>query len=72
MFSQYNYFFLKASRAPKPSGARGLCPRWLHGCDAPEFNPTAFVVWEPIRLGRTDRQTDGRTDGVTQFPGVAI
>ena len=35
MFSQYNYFFLKASGAPKPSGARGLCPRWLHGCDAP-------------------------------------
>ena len=35
MFSQYNYFFLKASGAPETSGARGLCPRWLHGCDAP-------------------------------------
>ena len=41
-------------------------------------NPTAFVVWEPIRLGqtdgqtggRTDRRTDGQTDGVTQFPGA--
>ena len=38
MFSQYNYFFLKASGAPKPSGVRGLCPRWLHGCDAPGDN----------------------------------
>ncbi len=43
MFSQYNFFFLKASGAPKPSGARGLCPRWLHGCDAPDRRGGAGV-----------------------------
>ena len=26
----------KASGAPRTSGARGLCPRWLHGRNAPE------------------------------------
>ena len=25
-----------------------------------KFSHTAFVVWEPIRLGRTDGRTDGR------------
>ena len=47
----------------KPAPGHGLS-------ENTKFSRTAFVVWEPIRLGqtdgRTDRQTDGRRDPISR------
>ena len=54
-FKKFSIFFCL-----KPAPDHGLS-------ENTKFSRTAFVVWEPIRLGqtngRTDRRTDGQTDG---------
>ena len=56
-FKKFSKFFCL-----KPAPDHGLS-------ENTKFSRTAFVVWEPIRLGQTDGQTDGwtdrRTDGQT-------
>ena len=42
----------------KPAPGHGLS-------ENTKFNPTALILWEPIRLGQTDGRTDGRTDRQT-------
>ena len=56
-FKNFSIFFRL-----KPAPGHGLS-------ENTKFSHTAFVVWEPIRLGqtdgRTDRQTDGRRDPIS-------
>ena len=57
-FKNFSIFFRL-----KPAPGHGLS-------ENTKFSHTAFVVWEPIRLGqtdgRTDRQTDGRRDPISR------
>ena len=50
-FKKFSIFFRL-----KPAPGHGLS-------ENSKFSPTAFVIWEPFRLGRTDGQTDRQTDG---------
>ena len=50
-FEKFSIFFRL-----KPAPGHGIS-------ENTKFSPTAFVVWEPIRLGRTDGRTYGQTDG---------
>ena len=52
-FKKFSIFFCL-----KPAPDHGLSKNT-------KFSRTAFVVWEPIRLGQTDGRTDRRTDGQT-------
>ena len=53
-FKKFSFFFLL-----KPAPGHGLS-------ENTKFSHTAFVVWEPIRLGQTDGQTDGRRDPISR------